>query len=69
MLDRPSGLTMWEGTMLYKKLFQMVVVGGALIGTVSGCVTTSAASDPAGAKKPPASTPSPEGMGGGVPGW
>jgi hypothetical protein len=57
--------------MLFKKLFQMLVVGGAVIGTLSGCATTST-SDPAGSKLPlpPAPPPPPAGgMGGGVRGW
>ena len=57
--------------MLFRKLFQLLVLGGAVVGTVSGCATTSAASDASGAKTPPPSAPppNPNGMGGGVQGW
>jgi len=56
--------------MLFKKLFQMLVVGGAVMGAVSGCATTSGASDSTDAKAPPpAAPPPPSGMGGGARGW
>jgi hypothetical protein len=57
-----------EGVMLFKKLFQLLVVGSAVAGAsvLSGCATANTAS----AAKPdaPSSTP-PTGGGGGVMGW
>lgn len=58
--------------MLFKKLFQMLVLGGAVVGTSSGC-TQSAQAQGAGMKKgmadagraPDAGTSA----GGGVQGW
>lgn len=59
-----------EKTMLFRKLFQVLVLGGAVVGTASGCATTNTASDPTGAKTPPpAAPPPPSGMGGGAQGW
>jgi hypothetical protein len=56
--------------MLFKKLFQVLVLGGAVVGAVSGCATTSTTSDASGAKTPaPSTPPPPTGMGGGVHGW
>lgn len=63
--SRPMGRNM-----LFKKLFQVLVVGGAVMGAVSGCATTSGASDSTDAKAPPpAAPPPPSGMGGGARGW
>jgi hypothetical protein len=56
--------------MLFRKLFQLLVLGGAVIG-VSGCATTNTTSDASGAKTPPPSSPPPPpaSMGSGVQGW
>ncbi len=72
MFDEAPVKAVGEETMLFKKLFQMLVVGGAVIGTMSGCATTSTGSDPQGARGPPPPGPPPPpsgGMGGGVRGW
>lgn len=70
IFEEPSVWLVGEENMLFKKLFQMLVVGGAVIGTMSGCATTSTESDSQGAKSPsPPPRPPPSGMGGGVRGW
>jgi hypothetical protein len=56
--------------MLFKKLFQLLVVSGAVVGTLSGCATTSSPTDTADSKTaPPPAPPPPGGMGGGARGW
>jgi hypothetical protein len=60
--------------MLFKKLFQMLVVGGAVVGAASGCTPRAEAQSASGAKDtardagtaPDAGTKS---AGGGVQGW
>jgi bifunctional N-acetylglucosamine-1-phosphate-uridyltransferase/glucosamine-1-phosphate-acetyltransferase GlmU-like protein len=57
--------------MLFKKLFHMLVLGGAVVGTNSGCATTTTNAD--GTAKPQQSVSgNPNGAlpgGGGVKGW
>ncbi len=53
--------------MLWKALCQALVLGGLLVGALSGCATTNAASDSSGNRPPPPSAlPAlpPGGMGG-----
>ena len=58
-----------EAMMLFRKLFQLLVLGGAVAGA-PGCATTAATSDASGSKIPPPSAPPPPpSMGGGVHGW
>jgi hypothetical protein len=56
--------------MLFKKLFQILVVGGAVVGATSGCAPAANAQEKG--KKAPAAdagTPKQESSGGGVKGW
>ena len=62
--------------MLFKKLFQVLVLGGAVAAGVNGCVASAqaqAANKKAdskdGGKAPDAGTAAPAESGGGVPGW
>jgi hypothetical protein len=57
--------------MLFKKLFQILVVGSAVVGATSGCAPSASAAEKEKGKKEPATdagTPK-ESSGGGVKGW
>ena len=60
--------------MLFKKLFRILVLGGAVVGSASGCATSAQGQKPTSQKdSPEAATPEaqpkkPE-SGGGVQGW
>jgi hypothetical protein len=56
--------------MLFKKLFQILVVGSAVVGATSGCAPSANAAEKE--KKGPATdagTPKADSSGGGVKGW
>jgi hypothetical protein len=58
--------------MLFRKLFHMLVLGGAVVGTTSGCATTSATNadgSPAPKQQSVANPGSALPGGGGVRGW
>jgi hypothetical protein len=61
--------------MLFKKLFRLLVLGGAVVGTASGCAqtaeaqTTSPKKSAAGDAGAPADAGPNDSSGGGVPGW
>ena len=63
--------------MLFKKLFRLLVVSGAMMGAASGCAARAADGLEAGAKKggrdagpaPDAGSKKTEDTGGGAPGW
>ncbi len=52
--------------MHFKKLFQVLVLGGAVVGAASGCAQANAQEK---AKKPPADAGTTTEAGGGVKGW
>jgi hypothetical protein len=56
--------------MLFKKLFQILVVGGAVVGATSGCAPSANAAEK-GKKEPAtdAGMPKADSSGGGVKGW
>lgn len=53
--------------MHFKKLFQVLVLGGAVLGAAAGCAQANAADDKD--KKPPADAGTTDSSGGGVKGW
>jgi hypothetical protein len=55
--------------MLFKKLFQILVVGGAVVGATSGCAPSASAAEKGKAPAPDAGTPKADSSGGGVKGW
>jgi hypothetical protein len=61
----------WRGHMNFKKLFQLLVVGGAALGALSGCATAGTAGTAgADASSPPKSNfPPPPSGSGGIRGW
>jgi hypothetical protein len=52
--------------MLFKKLFQLLVVGGATVGALSGCATTSGTDT---TKSTQSNVPPPSSGTGGIRGW
>jgi hypothetical protein len=56
--------------MLFKKLFQVLVVGSAVVGATSGCAPSANAQEKGKkAPAPDAGAPKAESSGGGVKGW
>jgi hypothetical protein len=58
--------------MLFKKLFQVLVLGGAVVGTTSGCTQSAQAQTPTKGKMADAGMMAADAgskMGGGVKGW
>jgi hypothetical protein len=67
--------------MLFAKLFRVLVLGGSVMGAASGCSTTAASTQPAGARtdterrvrlaqsSPDSDGGTPADDGGGAPGW
>ena len=52
--------------MHFKKLFQVLVLGGAVLGAAAGCAQANASDKD---KKPPADAGTTDSSGGGVKGW